>query len=429
MNNFFKINAIGWRGKYFSQAFLKQVLRYFVLMLILSSCTKEDRWLTRFQLTEKLGCDIANQPNFKDIIITQPIFSPERIILKYAGKVVPAIVKPFEYREDGSLRKIRVIWVAQRIDAYENRFYDIYETAKKRISKPPLASFVGSDTVSISNNRFQAIISRNGLTTIKFRHNQTNLTERTVVRAVNAQQTVPDDHKNQLAIIENNVLYCLVTVNSTNKSTIAFKKSYFIFYNTPLIFIENNVIFNKNCYYNLFEPFEFKIKTSPSSKISLYGKEQLTIALDSTEHIYDYRISNMPETYIFLRYKKNLLKQIQYNYVGSRRKKTEKNLFVTAQIDSGQYLSFFTSRRSWKKHSSFHILNQDNKIHLSWHWHGFHQANHQNRLRKYRIGRHGKRGQQESFHSLLLLHQTPLSLSRQRLTSRLFEIFSAFDLN
>lgn len=342
-------------------------------------------------------------------------FSPKQLfknqfVIRHHEKYIPHFSEIIDTYPDKSIKKARLIWVADDIQPHEIRNYQILAYSRG-ISRPKYIKKIGNDFLVDSGKNLKFLISSNGLSQI---HNQSKIlliqdftqiiSEEGVIHCSIKQQ------KSQILLRQQNDFCSQIEVIGAIDSTYKYSQYYTIFHQISMILCKKNIHFQKDNTIQLAEIQTLNFHKLPNGLTTFYGWKKQSTLIKSFMDIYDYQIAQNPDSYLFLKYLNDEINDIKYHFV--ERRKTDQrrnNLLATTQIDSALSVSLSIPNGQWKRHSTFHIARDSSTTHLSWHWHGFQRKEHWNRFYRQIWNEFWPADSSRTFQSLYFFHSPEIS--------------------
>lgn len=375
--------------------------RFFVpilLVLLLLSCLKVQRFVGKLMLSPGNSQFLPYLPVQKTIELPQGEFWHNSFVLKKGNREIDCTTEVLSNHLDQSIKKLKIVWIAKNIEPFEKRMYRIHEFIRER--RKGLPGLPKKEIFQIEHfyKNLSLNLSSKGLSRLVSSRTMYELQEKPLLINLKYQELNLNRGFTKIQLIEENHIYSNILLQNTfDKKKYTCK--YLIFNKIGLIYLNTDIRLHTDDIFSLIEPFSLTVN-SAESEVEFFGWDKVTEKIRNNEDYYDYLISEKPESYLFIKYRQNRLKKLNYNYVGNKAKIERDNFFFTCNFDSVQ-IGVAPGKSSIKAHAALHFSMKDSVSHLSWHWHGFQSELHRRRIRRQRIKYYWSRDKVLSFQTIL----------------------------
>ncbi len=349
--------------------------------LIVLNCGPKEQVIGTYQFNEEKGVALPEK-----VIIFEQEFAPKQFyknqfLIKHQEEIIPCYSTIVELHTDKSIKKVRFFWVIKDVKPNEKRNYQIMAYSGRRSKSSHLKQLDNTYLIDLAG-QLKLGISSNGLSKIQYASK--NLEIQDVIQINDEKNIVhlTKYSKNaRIRLIKENDFLCQFEVSGTTDSLYEYSQIYTFFYQIPIILYIKNVKFQKDAQIQLAEVFSLNLINFKEVMTYFYGWKKQSARIKSGMDVYDYKIAQNPDSYLFLSYLKDEITGLKYHFVARKKSRQQRdNLFTTVYLDSSLCLSILIPDKQWKRHSTFHIASDSLNGHISWHWHGFQRREHWNRF-------------------------------------------------
>ncbi|MCI0515445.1 hypothetical protein L0128_19700 [candidate division KSB1 bacterium] len=366
----------------FDQRFLlKSGCLLFLLSVCLLACDSTPRTVMQgYQFQEQSGLPIEVLPLYFNTELPPKAAKKNRFVLLQAGKIIPCFTTVLSHHPDGSIYQLRVWWIAEKIQPFEKRTYDLAYTSRSsvRLRNPQIEKRAAG--LKITNKILPVTLSQNGLREINFGRNYAIQSDSFQVITEDEMDGYPSlqNRQQHLIPIESNPIYTHVKIIEIDINYFKIVKNYLIFNDIALIVRVDSLVILDSLKLALISPISWEFSTPGFDSVRFCGTLPKTLPLTPNMDWYDYYISQSPHSYLRLGYQNQLLKTMNYHFIGTRRQRTRPlNACTVWQRGEPTAITLFTPETNWKRHTAFHVAqNEAGQLHLSWHGHGFQTKRH-----------------------------------------------------
>jgi len=392
-----------------------------------SNGTNTPRFITNLTYFEKSGFTSKRRPLIYDIELKPGMSFHNQFILKHSGQTISCATEILSNYLDRSIKKLRLIWIAQSIQAFEVRNYELYQGKSKQESSL-LIVLQPDSLIEVNNNCLQIQISSTGIREIRCKQKIYQINDFvSIENQRNENFDSRDVNRRSLpGILTLNKIYCQISINNVEDNNFKYSRKYTIFNNIPIIIIKTNIYSKNTISLNLFESQVYEFDCIDFPEIRFFGWKEIKNKVLASEDYYDYLIADKPKSRLYLKYLNDRLQKIKYHYISLEKDFVPQNFFMNTIIDSIIAISFLTDGTAWKANSAFHVALQNKTLHLSWHGHGFQKGVHQQRFYRSQKRYLWKAHQLETFQSLIFLHKPQIPSSALVDSLKAFDIFQYF---
>ena len=261
---------------------MRRLLTPILICLLCLSCLRTERFAAKFDLSLGNSQFLAKIPRQEIIELPKGEFWHNSFILKNGNREVFCATEILANNLDQSIKKIKITWIAKKIEVLERREYQLYECIRNRKNELKNDHLVDQVKIKELNDSLSLIISSKGLTELANQHKVYELKEAPLLINLKSQKHYLNTATSQLQIIEQNLLYSEVLIENTTDNA-KYSSNYLIFNTIGLICLNSRISLHTDEILTLIEPFSLTLSGTANVALNFYGWDKLLNKLSLKE--------------------------------------------------------------------------------------------------------------------------------------------------